>query len=129
MDFAFSAGTGGMVRWILMEEMMCQVLLSSPLVLLGHTHVVLVLFLLNTFSHSWTSQKLCNFLFFACILKPLSKKKEKENEAVTFRVKLLPEHVVVGSRTWGVSEKVIPGAIQMAFLPYVSQARRRVLHN
>lgn len=70
VDFAFSVSTGGLVHCILMEEMMCQALLSSPLVLLGHTHVVLVLFLMNTFSHSWTSQNLCNFLLFPCILKP-----------------------------------------------------------
>lgn len=70
VDFAFSVSTGGLVHCILMEEMMCQVLLSSPLVLLGHTHVVLVLFLMNTFSHSWISQNLCNFLLFPCILKP-----------------------------------------------------------
>lgn len=70
VDFAFSAGTGGTVRWFLMEEMMCQVLLSSPLVRLEHAHAVLVLFLLNMFSPSWTSQKLSNFLLFPCILQP-----------------------------------------------------------
>lgn len=72
VNFAFSVSARGMVHCILMEEIMCQVLLSSPLVLLGHTHVVLVLFLLNTFSHSRTSQKLCNFLLFSCILQPLT---------------------------------------------------------
>lgn len=86
-----------------MEQMMCQVLLDSPLVLLGHIHIVLVLFLLYMFSHSWTSQKLCNFIFFPCILQPPSppkkiikkKKIKKENEVITFRVKLLPGYIVI----------------------------------
>lgn len=85
--------------WILMEELMCQGLLSSPLVLLGLTHVVLVLFLQNAFSHSSSLQKLCNFLLLPCIFQPPPSKKkkliEKENEAVTFRVRCLPERVVV----------------------------------
>lgn len=65
LDFTLSANTRGMVRWILIEEMMCWVLLSFLPVLLRHTHVVLVLLLLNTFSHSWTSQKLCNYLLLS----------------------------------------------------------------
>lgn len=66
--------------WILMEELMCQGLLSSPLVLLGLTHVVLVLFLQNAFSHSSSLQKLCNFLLFPCIFQPPPSKKKKREK-------------------------------------------------
>lgn len=91
LDFTCSASTRGTVRWILIEEMMCWVLLSFPPVLLRHTHAVLVLLLLNTFSHSWTSQKLCNLLLLLSLPK---KTKNKTNcNFTTFRVKLLPaEH-------------------------------------
>lgn len=65
LDFTLSASTRGTVSWILIEEMMCWVLLSFLPELLRHTHVLLVLLLLNTFSHSWTSQKLCNYLLLS----------------------------------------------------------------
>lgn len=86
LDFTLSANTRGMVRWILIEEMMCWVLLSFLPVLLRHTcgactapaeHIFPLL--------DFTEALQLSSSFFA--------KNKTNHNFITFRVKLLPaEH-------------------------------------